>query len=320
MTTTTTTATKEKTKRTPRFKRVANKDNVIINDRDVEIITQVHRHRFLTSAHITALVEGSQQNIVRRLGLLYHAGYLDRPREQISRASYGQPLVYGLGNKGAAVLAEHLDLPRAKVDWTTKNREVGSVFLSHTLMTANFMVCLDLACRKRGLTVVWPDDVLEEMPPRNVRNGSPFKVDVTVPKNGQDVKIAVVPDAVFGLEEKDGTVSYFFLEADCSTMPIVRASFEKSSYYKKLVGYWAAKESGRIKDIFGWQNPRVLTLAISKDRINNMIAANKEMDPRKTGFRLFYFALARNFTVDNPDAVFDSIWLNGRAEPCRLLD
>ncbi len=226
-TTTTTTVEKEKIKRTPRFKRVA-KDNIIINDRDREIITQVHRHRFLTSAHITALIDGSQQNIVRRLGLLYHAGYLDRPREQISRAAYGQPLVYGLGNKGAALLAEHLDLPRAKVDWTSKNREVGSVFLSHTLMIANFMVCLDLAARKRNLTVVWPDDVLEEMPPRNVRNGSPFKVDVTVPKNGQDVKIAVVPDAVFGLEEPNGAVSYFFLEADCSTMPIVRASFEKS--------------------------------------------------------------------------------------------
>jgi len=197
---------------------------------------------------------------------------------------------------------------------------VGTVFLSHTLMVANFMVCLDLAARKRGLTVIWPDDVLDEMPPRNVPNGSPFKVDVTVKKNGQDVKIAVVPDAVFGLEEPNGALSYFFLEADCSTMPIVRASFEKSSYYKKLVGYWAAKETGRIKAIFGWQNPRMLTLAISKDRIQNMIAANKEMDPRKTGIRMFYFALARQFSLDDPDQVFKPVWLNGRSEPSSLLE
>ena len=318
-----TTTTPDKPKRTPRFKRVP-PGNILINDRDIEIIKQVHRHRFLSSEHITALTEGSKQNITRRLGLLYHAGYLDRPKEQVSRSVYSSPIVYGLGNKGADLLAGVLDLPRSKIDWTTKNREAGTVFLNHTMMTANFMVCLDLACRARGITIIWPDEILDEMPHRDIKNGSPFGFSVMIQRQlrgkTKDIKIGIVPDFVFGLEEPNGDLSYFFLETDCSTMPIIRSSFDKSSYLKKLLAYWAAKESGQIKTIYNFTNPRVLTLAISKERINSMLEANKEIDPRKKGIRMFYFALAKNFNGSQPDEIFGRVWLNGREELSSLLD
>ncbi len=318
-----TVTTPEKPKRTPRFKRVPG-NNITINDRDIEILKQVHRHRFLSSEHITALIDGSPQNRVRRLGLLYHAGYLDRPKEQVSHWVYSRRIVYGLGNKGADLLAGILDLPRSKIDWTTKNREAGSVFLDHTLMIANFMVCLDLACRKSDINVIWPDDILDEMPARDVKSSSPFGWNVTVQRpvkgRAKDIKIGVVPDAVFGLEFKNGAVSYYFLEADCSTMPIVRSSFDKSSYLKKLMDDWSAKESGQIEAIFGFKAPRVLTLAISRDRISSMIEANKDIDPRKAGFRMFYFARAKDFSIKNPAGIFAKHWINGREELCSVLD
>lgn len=49
-----------KQKRTPRFKRVA-KGKISLNNRDIEIIKHVHRYRFLTSKHITALINGNDQ-------------------------------------------------------------------------------------------------------------------------------------------------------------------------------------------------------------------------------------------------------------------
>jgi hypothetical protein len=298
--------------------------NITVNPRDIEILKQVYRHRFLSSEHITALTEGSQQNITRRLRLLYHGGYLDRPKEQVGHWIYSQRIVYGLGNKGADLLAAVLDLPRSKIDWTSKNREAGTVFLNHTLMIANFMVCLELACRQSDITIIWPDDILDEMPARDVKSGSPFgwKVTIQRPVKGKakDIKIGVVPDAVFGLEFKNGEAAYYFLEADRSTMPIVRSSFDKSSYLKKLIAYWLAKESGEIEAIFGFKAPRVLTLAISRERINSMIEANKGIDPRKSGFRMFYFAEAKNFDIKNPAGIFSKQWINGREEPCSLLD
>ena len=54
-----------------------------LTERDREIIRLVHRHRFLRSSHICSLIPGSPQQLLRRLKLLYHHGFLERPRSQI---------------------------------------------------------------------------------------------------------------------------------------------------------------------------------------------------------------------------------------------
>jgi hypothetical protein len=66
--------------RLPRFNRVAEIAAVQLTDRDRAIIEQVHRHRFLRSSHIAALLGGSTQQLLRRLQRLYHKGYLERTR------------------------------------------------------------------------------------------------------------------------------------------------------------------------------------------------------------------------------------------------
>jgi len=109
-----------------------------LTDRDIEIIRLVYSHRFLSSDHILALMKGSRQGVLRRLNLLYHSGYLDRPKVQLTRIG-NHPMIYALGNQGAQIISSELDLPMAAVDWTSKNREVKGIFLEHTLMAANFL-------------------------------------------------------------------------------------------------------------------------------------------------------------------------------------
>ena len=312
-------------KRKPRYKRVLTNTNP--TERDIEILKQVNRHRFLTSEHITALVEGSKQPIIRRLHLLYHSGYLDRPKEQIKPSFYGsKPIVYALGNKGADLLSEILNQPRLKVDWTTKNKQATNAFLEHTLMVANFMVCLDLACRQvQGARIIWPEEILKRMPRKQNKKGSPFSWAVDVKREvagrTREFKIGILPDLVFGLHfTQDGTAAYFFLEADRSTMPIIRAGFAKSSFLKKLVAYWHSKQAGFMEEIFGFKAPRVLTLTVSQERIKNMIAANKEVDPRGKGMRMFYFSEASAFSLEEPAKVFKKVWQNGREELSSLID
>jgi hypothetical protein len=48
-----------------------------LTDRDRNIIRQIYRHRLLRSSQIVALVGGSRQQVLRRLHLLFHHGYVD---------------------------------------------------------------------------------------------------------------------------------------------------------------------------------------------------------------------------------------------------
>lgn len=308
--------------RKPRFRRVANL-NFRLQARDIEIIRQVYKHRFLTSEQIKALTPGSNQVILRRLGLLYHNHYLDRPKEQIInyRAGSGSsPMVYGLGNQGALLLANEFNIPHAKVDWTSKNREVKTVFLEHTLLVANFMVCLELACRQtQGIKIIEPEEILAKQPTKGEKLKSlSFKVKIERQVKGEMRKLnfSIVPDQVFGLyfpQEKEGRqYAYFFLEVDRATMPVDRQDFFTSSYLKKLIGYWEAWEKEIFKKTFGFKGARVLTLTKSNERIKNMIAANKQVDARQHGSKMFLFTTLNNISLENPAKVLEPIWQNGR--------
>lgn len=89
--------------RLPRFRRSPSIAPMALTPRDLDIIRAAFRFRFLRSTHLASLFGGSRQVILRRLQLLFHHGYLDRPRAQIDYYRNGsQPMVYGLGNKGTA--------------------------------------------------------------------------------------------------------------------------------------------------------------------------------------------------------------------------
>src|ERR1035438_3364354 len=69
--------------RLPRFKRASAVPAIKLTERDREIIRLVERFRFVRSSHICSLIPGSPQQLLRRLQLLYHHGFLERPRAQL---------------------------------------------------------------------------------------------------------------------------------------------------------------------------------------------------------------------------------------------
>ena len=316
--------------RKPRYRRVP-KASCRLQERDKEIIKLVHKHRFLTSEHITALVSGSRQGILRRLHLLFHDGYLDRPPEQILPYRQGSdPMVYGLGNKGADFLSQEYKIPRGKVDWTSKNREVKTVFLKHALMVAHFMVALEAACRKhKAIRIIEPEEILVPLPGERKKQPNPFswKVQTKREVNGavRNLHFSMVPDKVFGLhllnEPAGKNKTFFFLEADRATMPVKRAHFFKTSFYKKMLGYWESWREDLFKKTFGFKNARVLTITTSQERIKSMIAAGKDVDDRGKGSRMFLFSQANRFTPADAEKIFRREWQNGRdGELVSLVD
>src|SRR2546430_672511 len=122
--------------RLPRFQRTPDIAPMQLTERDQGIIRHVHRYRFLRSSHIVALTSGSRQQNLRRLQLLFHHGYLERPRAQIDyfHRNGSRPLAYGLGSKGASLLRRELAV--SSIDWQTKNRSIGRVFLEQAVKAA----------------------------------------------------------------------------------------------------------------------------------------------------------------------------------------
>ena len=272
----------------PRFRRADAVPSIEITPRDVEIMRQVNRHRFLRSKHITALVSGSRQQTLRRLQILFHHGYLERPPCQIDYYQRGgsKSMAYGLGNRGAAFLRSNAGIPFGRMEWSGRNRSITRLFLEHALLISDFMVALELACRQKGGLRLLLD---EEIPlPANADDKrTPFHWTVTVPQFGS---IGVIPDRVFTLyKDASGESILYFFEADRGTMPVKRAGLERSSFQRKLIAYEATWKQAVHRTRFGIRRVRVLTVTSSVEREKHLIEACERLDCARG---MFLFATA----------------------------
>ena len=197
--------------RRPRFRRVAEPPPFQLTARDLAILHAVARYRFLSSTVITRLIGGSAQQILRRLQLLFHHGYLDRPTSQVAQLAHAfdfgnRPFVYGLGRAGAQVLAEAGIPLKEKLDWTTKNARATAQFLAHTIETAETMIGFELACRAGGSPeLIDHHDLLPYLPEKTREDDAPFHVRVALKTARDALTIRVVPDRVFSLAFADHT-------------------------------------------------------------------------------------------------------------------
>ena len=274
--------------RLPRFQRASGVTRIDLTPRDREILRQVHRHRFLRSSHLTSLVGGSRQHVLRRLQLLYHHGYLERPRAQIDYFHRGgsRAIAYGLGNKGAAQLKCELSLPFYRLDRGGKNGSTGRLFLEHALLISDIMVSLELACRRHGQVRLLTADELP-LPETTRHHREPFQWRVLV---GNRLKLGVIPDQVFGLEfTGSGTKPvrvFYFLEADRATMPVMRQSLSQSSFHRKLLAYEVTWAQNLHFSRLGIHRFRVLTVTSSPERVQTMVEACRKLEK---GQGLFLF-------------------------------
>src|SRR5688500_14081535 len=176
--------------RLPRFKRAPRAAPIQLTNRDRDIIRLVQRNPFLRSSHIVSLVPGSRPQLLRRLQLLYHPGYLERPRAQVEYFHRGgsNHIVYGLGHKGSALLkrepgAVFPDLPRD----AAPDPGIGRMFLAHALLISSVMVAVELSCRRKGIRLLTEQDLAPT--PRGKRQ--PFRWRVKVNSRPH---LSVIPD------------------------------------------------------------------------------------------------------------------------------
>jgi len=298
--------------RLSRFKRAATVAPLQLMERDRNILRLIYRHRFLRSSHIIALMGDSPQQLSRRLKLLYHHGYLERPRAQLQyyERNGSKSIAYGLGNKGGLLLEQELGVAVRPVSQGEKNRAIGGIFLEHALLVSEIMVTLELACRKRGDVRLLYEDQLSLHLERQ-----PFQWWVTI-QGGS--KLGVIPDCVFALEypDRNGACQrvHFFLEADRGTMPVKRRNLFQTSFFRKLLAYEATWTQKIHQRNLGIHRFRVLTVTTIPARVTSLVDACSQL---KRGHRLFLFA---NQTILSGD-VLSPAWRSGKpGETASLLD
>ena len=306
-------------RRRPRFKRVRTRP-FRLTKRDLAIVEHVYDNRLLDSDSIAALLGGSEQNIRRRLQLLFHGGYLDRPRVQLTDATRGVgslQMVYALGNKGADLISDRRGIPRHAVDWTAKNKSLRPIFFQHSLLIARIKVAFELSCRSHNCRMVrWPEILATRCSERTQRMKRPQTWSVQLSGHGS---AGIAPDAIFGVEDLGRPVGentmFFFLEADRGTMPVKRRTLRDTSIYKKLLTYHATYAGGSHTERFGIKHFRVLFVTESnqKKRIRTMVTATRTL-PGLHG--LFLFASTKALFESD---VLGMSWLSGRGEEVRLV-
>lgn len=297
--------------RLPRFRRESTIPQIELTARDRHIIRLVHRHRFLRSHQISSLVGGSLQHASRRLKLLFHHGYLERPRAQLTYYYQGgsRSIVYGLGNKGGALLKQELGNSFREVSWGDKNHSIGRMFLEHALLVSDVMVTLELACRASGRIRIVHQDELEAQSKRR------FKWRAQVNPN---VKLGIVPDRALALEweKSDGATerAYFFLEADRGTMPVKRSNLFQTSMYRKFLAYEATWSQDLHRTKFGFHRFRVLTVTKSAARVKSLVDACSQLE---RGHGIFLFA--DQSVLEKLDILSTPLWQTGRPNESTCL-
>ncbi|MGK0190602.1 MAG: hypothetical protein ACI9R3_006432 [Verrucomicrobiales bacterium] len=293
--------------RLPRFHQTPDQSPKIrITERDLAILREVAIYRFLRSTHLSSLIVGSCQQILRRLQLLYHNGYLERPRAQIDTYYRGgsRPIVYGLGSKGAALLRRKGIFTFDRMSWTSANRSAGRLFLDHTLMVADVIVGIRSECQTnqhfrfidgQDLPCASEDD-----------DSKRFQWTTSVTGHGS---VKLIPDRVFAIEQRQtGERILFLLEADRGTEPLTRTDFHQSSIDRKLLLYSQLSSERAFLERFGCR--RVRALLVTTSRIRAQSIQQLMSKHRNAGL----FLTSELTSLVDHKSLLDAAWINRSGE------
>ena len=275
--------------RLPRYKRAQREVSFALTERDLDILRLVESFRLATSAHIEALVDGSNQGILRRLQKLFQVGFLDRLLPPRNDGGGSTKMIYAITNRGIRELhkAGLIGEP-TKTDWNAQNRDLGDLFIPHALLVSHFRAVLTAACQAHpGLELLfW-------------KEGREIQDSIEVALENGYTRVRVAPDAFFALRDAKGRFHFNF-EADRNTMTVKRFTLKLKAY----AAYWRErKHEERFGKYF-----RVLTVTTSVVHQANLLASAKEADEVRELGRMFLFTHEQKLSLDNPESIFENIW------------
>ena len=292
------------------------KASLAISEGDVAILLLLYRFRFLSTEQLIRATGRGPRVLRERLRRLFDHGYIDRPNAQRERnlwRSGSSSLVYGLRREGARVLEEMGAVPVEGLNWRWKNQKVKRPFLLHTLDLAEVVLQLEAEV---SVSPSLSSTLVDQFSSGSAE-GPSWAVSVSG-YGGPRRELTIVPDAVARLDETKNS-SLYFIELDRGTMPVTSSNPDRSSVRRKLIAYHESWKQNAHHDRFGQVGARVLFVAPSASRIENMReAASRVFDeqgsPRRRGGHILFS------TLDNvkSDGVLGADWLTVQGANKRL--
>jgi hypothetical protein len=310
----------ERSQRRSRLHRRATGKPLALSPRDLEIFKLLNRYRYLRSTFIHAFVDGYKIALIKRLGTLYHDGYLDRPTQQWQaiNARY-MPAVYELGKKGEQTL-------RAA---GIAGNPMPSQQFSHSLMVCDILASIEIGIRTDPQLRLIPwDEILAKMPAAGLSRQNalelPCQISYTFPRSKTTHRSSkpLIADAVFGIEYKPSkSFRFFALEADRNHEPVMRNNLAQTSYLRKILQYREIAK-GTYKTHWGLPNLLVLNVTTSEQHMKNIMSLVSTLTDNKGVSYLLFKSLQSLDSVESaprPDAsMLLEPWLRAGFQPFEI--
>jgi hypothetical protein len=238
-----------------------------LTNRDVLLLLDVYKYRYLNFTQLTTLHFPSKATAYRRLQYLTGKGFL----KAFTVPSIPERIFY-LDKEGAEVVAGELQVTVEALQWYRYTRAPKDYhFLRHFLAINDFRILITQACEKSPITLLGfiPEYFGEKTIQGNVRK---YIRDRVCDISNQALQYSHTPDAAFALE-KDGKPALFFLEIDRG---IEVVSDPEKGFLKCIVfylNYWADGRYKRYGKDFGdreFNTFRTLIITTSQERLQNM--------------------------------------------------
>jgi len=266
---------------------------VNIQDRDLEIIKEVAKDRFLTARQIQALFFNSYSAAQRRLQKLWNKGYLKREYAPVKFGS--SEALYCPTKKGIDLLIQRSIIVPDEINWKSKYNRVKPEKKQHEIDANEFKVVLTIAVRENNYAELL-----------FCERGSSFwdyvKDPDPDPKDKREY-IPIRPDRFIGLKI-NGLSNYFFLEIDRGTMRLkecarklggLREYYFSGGFFKKY------GQPGYKKEHYSY---RVLITAPTEERRNNLV----EKAIEQGSLEMCWFGLFSE-VIQDP---LGKVWIRGK--------
>ena len=182
--------------------------NAKLTMRDIAVILDVYKYRYLTATQIMKLHFPSMPMAWRRLSILTTLHYL----KAFTTPNINERIFY-LDRQGAAIVAGELLVDIDSLSWERSRAPKDYFFLKHFLAINDFRILITRASQQSDISLL---GFIPEYLGEQTREGFVKKY---IRDRVSDMALSAVkeyshtPDAVFSLE-KDGKSALFFLEID----------------------------------------------------------------------------------------------------------
>jgi hypothetical protein len=273
-----------------------------LTGRDVTLLLDVYKYRYLSVTQIGRLHFPSKRTAWRRLQALTMLKCV----KPFSPPNIPERIYY-LDREGAEIVAGALCVTVADLQWYRYAKTPKDYnFLKNFLSINDFRILLTQACAQSRMNLLGfiPEYVGEQTSQGNVKK---YIRDSVCAIANKTLTYSYTPDAVFALE-KEGKAALFFLEIDLGSEIV---SDPDKGFLKCIVfylNYWVEKKWQRYQADFGRQFPafRTLVVTTSKERLLHMREAVSSLPFRDSHAKRFLWGTVAEQVTE--DWLFESIW------------